>query len=37
MSYAIQAAPALGWREIIIIAALSARALYVIVAELLLS
>ncbi|MDP4510564.1 hypothetical protein [Nonomuraea turcica] len=36
MSYAIQAAPVLGWREIIVMVALSAWALYVIVAEMLL-
>jgi hypothetical protein len=33
MSYAIQANPTLGWREIVIMAPLSAWALYVIVAE----
>jgi hypothetical protein len=36
LSYAIQANPALGWREIIIMAGLSVWALYVIVAEMLL-
>ncbi|QFY09760.1 hypothetical protein GBF35_26700 [Nonomuraea phyllanthi] len=36
MSYAIQARPALGWREIIIMAVLSAWALYVIVAQVIL-
>ncbi|WP_433519610.1 hypothetical protein ACQP2T_31120 [Nonomuraea sp. CA-143628] len=35
MSYAIQARPALGWREIIIMAGLSVWALYVIVTEML--
>ncbi|MEV6160045.1 hypothetical protein AB0L53_57870 [Nonomuraea sp. NPDC052129] len=35
MSYAIQARPALGWREIIIMAGLSVWALYVIVTQML--
>ncbi|MFI6707803.1 hypothetical protein ACIBF7_15275 [Nonomuraea sp. NPDC050478] len=35
MSYAIQARPALGWREIVIMAGLSLWALYVVVTEIL--
>ncbi|WP_327581655.1 hypothetical protein OHA25_37545 [Nonomuraea sp. NBC_00507] len=36
LSYAIQANPALGWREIIIMAGLSVWALYAIITEILL-